>query len=39
VLDANKAISLGSHTGFYSTNEETFVMEKDLIKEEDQFKT
>lgn len=27
------------HTGFYSTNEETFVMEKDLINEEGQFKT
>ena len=39
VLNTNKAISLGSHTGFYSTNDETFVMEKDLIKDGDQFKT
>ena len=33
LLDSNKAITLGSHTGYYSTNDETFVMEKDLIKE------
>lgn len=39
VLNSHKVISLGSHTGYYSTNDETFVMEKDLIKEGDQFKT
>ena len=38
-LNENKAISLGSHTGFYSTNDETFVVEKDLIKEGEHFKT
>ncbi len=39
VLDAEKAISLGTHMGLYSINDETFVMEKDLIKDGDQFKT
>ncbi len=29
---------MGTHTGFYSTNEETFVVEKDLIKDGQQFK-
>ena len=28
-------IKIGTHTGFYSTNEETFMMEKDLIKQEE----
>jgi methionyl-tRNA synthetase len=32
-------ITEGSHAGFYSTNEETFVMEKDLIREGNVYKT
>ena len=27
-------IKSGQHTGYYSTNEETFFVEKDLIKDE-----
>lgn len=27
-------ITLGKHTGYYSVNEETFMMEKDLIWDE-----
>lgn len=28
-------ITLGKHTGYYSVNEETFMMEKDLVWDED----
>lgn len=27
-------IQTGQHTGYYSTNEETFFVEKDLLKDE-----
>lgn len=33
-LQSRDALTLGSHTGFYSTNEETFFVEKDLVKDE-----
>ena len=33
-LDSNGYITKGGHQGYYSTNEETFFPEKDLVKNE-----
>jgi methionyl-tRNA synthetase len=33
------SIGMGSHSGFYSTNEETFFVEKDLTKDGDDYRT
>lgn len=35
ILQENGYIKKGKHTGYYSINEETFVMEKDLVWNEE----